>query len=222
MTPSTDKNAAPAAEETKALPVIAAYGDSLLEGWGLPPQDALPAQLEAALGRAGKKVRVLNFGVSGETAPEGAERLEAVLAAKPVAALLEFGANDCYQGIPVEETEAALSAMATGLKEAGVKVLVAGWRTPEDLFSRYADDPDLIGMLPIAPPLYNAEYVRRFNELHAELAARLGLPLIPHLLDPLGENGRYYQADAVHPNAAGTLLLAEYLVPLLLPLLPAE
>ena len=68
MTPTADKNAA-AAEETKALPVIAAYGDSLLEGWGLPPQDALPAQLEAALGRAGKKVRVLNFGVSGETAP---------------------------------------------------------------------------------------------------------------------------------------------------------
>lgn len=204
---------------TPSIPVIIAYGDSLVEGWGLPEREALPAQLEAALLRAGKTVRVLNFGAAGETAPEGLERLPKVLEAKPVAVILEFGANDCYQGIPVEETEAALAAMATGLIEAGVKVLVAGWRTEEDLFSRYADDPDLVGMLPIAPPLYNAEYVRRFNQLHPELAQRLNLPLIPHILDPIGEDARYYQADAVHPNAAGSIILADSLVPWLLPML---
>ncbi|MBA4357552.1 MAG: arylesterase, partial [Desulfovibrio sp.] len=36
---------------------IAAYGDSLVEGWGLEPRDALPAQLEAELIRAGLNAR---------------------------------------------------------------------------------------------------------------------------------------------------------------------
>jgi acyl-CoA thioesterase-1 len=202
---------------------VAAYGDSLVEGWGLSPSDALPAQLEAALIRAGKNARVLNFGVAGETAPEGLLRLPEVLAARPQAAVLEFGANDCYQGVSVEETEKALSDMIHGLLGAGVAVLVAGWRTSEDLFSRYADDPILAGMIPLAPPLFNADYVQRFNEIHATLAQRHGLPLIKHILDPLGEplpgQASHFQADGVHPSATGARILAEVLAKALLPML---
>lgn len=201
-------------------PVIAAYGDSLMEGWGLAsPAEALPARLEEELARLGKPARVLNFGVSGETAPEGLERLEEVLAARPAVALLEFGANDCYQGVPVEETRDALERMILGLKGAGAKILLAGWRTTADLFSRYEGDPDLAGLLPLAPPAFNAQYVRAFNAMHAELAKAHGLPLIPHILDPLGEDARYFQADAVHPNARGTAALGTHIAPLLLPLL---
>lgn len=203
---------------------IAAYGDSLVEGWGLNPSDALPAQLEAALIHAGKNARVLNFGVAGETAPEGLLRLPEVLEAKPQAAVLEFGANDCYQGVPVEETEKALSDMVHGLLGAGVAVLLAGWRTREDLFSQYADDPMLAGMIPMAPPLFNADYVKRFNQLHQALAERFGLPLIGHILDPLGEplpgQASHFQADGVHPSATGARILAEALAQALLPLLP--
>ncbi len=204
---------------------IAAYGDSLVEGWGLEPRDALPAQLEAELIRAGLNARVLNFGASGETAPEGLLRLPEVLAAKPSAALLEFGANDCYQGVSVEETEQALTAMVHGLLGAGVAVLIAGWRTRDDLFSRYADDPMLAGMIPLAPPRFNADYVRRFNEVHPALARRFGLPLIPHILDPLTpqQDGQpyFFQADGVHPSASGTRVLAAALAQALLPLLPS-
>jgi acyl-CoA thioesterase-1 len=209
---------------SSARVTIAAYGDSLVEGWGLAPSDALPMQLEAALIRAGKNARVLNFGVSGETAPEGLLRLPEVLEAHPQAALLEFGANDCFQGVSVEETEKALTDMLHGLLGAGVAVLLAGWRTREDLFSRYADDPVLAGMIPLAPPLFNAEYVHRFNEIHPALAKRFGLPLIPHILDPLllQQEGQpyFFQADGVHPSAAGTRILSEVLAQALLPLLP--
>ncbi|MBU1229344.1 MAG: arylesterase [Proteobacteria bacterium] len=202
---------------------IAAYGDSLVEGWGLAPADALPAQLEAELIRSGMNARVLNFGVSGETAPEGLLRLPEVLEAMPQAAILEFGANDCYQGVPVEETEKALADMLHGLLGAGVAVLLAGWRTREDLFSQYQDDPALAGMIPLAPPFFNAEYVRRFNEIHPALAKRFGLPLIPHILDPLApqQDGQpyFFQADGVHPSAAGTRVLAGVLAQALRPLL---
>ncbi len=203
---------------------IAAYGDSLVEGWGLAPSDALPLTLEAELIRSGVNARVLNFGVSGETAPEGLLRLPAVLAAKPQAVILEFGANDCYQCVPVEETAKALSDMIHGLLGAGAAVLLAGWRTREDLFSQYQDDPMLAGMIPLAPPFFNADYVKRFNEIHPALAERFGLPFIAHILDPLEpqQDGQpyFFQADGVHPSAAGTRVLASALAQALLPLLP--
>lgn len=203
--------------------IVAAFGDSLVAGWGLDPADALPVRLEAELCRLGADARVLNFGVSGETAAEGLRRLPEVLAARPAAALLEFGANDCFLGVPVEQTEEALAAMIQGLLGAGARVLLAGWRTRADLFTRFAEDPDLAGLVPLAPLRFNADYVRRFNAIHATLAERFGLPLIPHILDPLEPQvpGQpyFFQADGVHPSPAGARTLAQALAPLLLPLL---
>lgn len=213
-----------AAQETQSLPVLAAYGDSLVAGWGLDDREALPARLEQELARLGRPCRVLNFGVSGDTAPDGLERLPEVLEAKPVAALLEFGANDCFQGLPLEETWAALDAMVTGLREAGTAVLLAGWRTRADLFSPQFDDPDLAGLVPLAPPLFTPRYVEHFNQLHQRLAEKHGLGLLPHVLGPIESQqapARYFQADGVHPNAEGARLIAQALAPLLLPLLPA-
>jgi len=202
-------------------PVFAAYGDSLVAGWGVADADALPARLEECFVRAGKSWRVLNFGVSGDTSVEGLARLPMVLEAAPRAALLEFGANDCYQGLPVEDTAEALEQMIRGLRDAGTRVFLAGWRTRSDLFTPEFDDPDLAGLVPIAPPLFDARYVERFNLVHAELAARYELPFLPHILDPLldPELKGMFQADGVHPSAKGARLLAEALTPLLLPLL---
>lgn len=209
--------------EQEARIVLAAYGDSLVAGWGLAPADALPARLEAEFAAPGPchlpDVRVLDFGVSGDTALDGLERLDEVLAAKPRAVLLEFGANDCYQGVPVKETRAALERIIAALLGAGAKVFLAGWRTRADLFSPQFDDPDLAGLVPLAPPEFNNGYVKRFNAMHAELAEKYRLPLLPHILDPLEGQPGCYQADGVHPNAKGAGILARHLAPLLLPLL---
>jgi lysophospholipase L1-like esterase len=82
----------------------------------------------------------------------------------------------------------------------------------------------LAGMIPLAPPLFNADYVKRFNAIHSTLAERFGLPLVPHILDPLGEplpgQASHFQADGVHPSATGARILAETLALALLPLLP--
>ena len=202
-------------------PVLAAYGDSLIAGWGLSARDALPVRLEEEFLRAGASVKVLNFGVSGDTSVDGLERLPEVLAARPRAVLLEFGANDCYQGLPVEETEDALTRMIEALRAENIAVFLAGWRTRSDLFRPEFDDPDLAGLVPIAPPLFTEDYVARFNTVHEGLAAKYGLPLLPHILEPLLDPAQagLFQADGVHPSAKGTLLLAQALAPLLLPLL---
>lgn len=208
-------------EQGPSLPVVAAFGDSLVAGWGLPrPSDALPARLEEELAALGRPCRVLDFGVSGDTALDGLERLPEVLAAKPAAALVEFGANDCFQGIPVEETKQALAGILAALREAGVPVALAGWRTRADLFET---DPELAGLVPLAPPCFTPSYVKKFNQLHANFAQAYNLPLLPHVLDPIDSRpdaARYYQADGVHPNAEGVKLLAKALAPLLAPLLP--
>lgn len=206
-------------------PVLAAYGDSLVAGWGLAPKDALPVRLEAELLRLGRAVDVQDYGVSGDTAADGLARLAEVLEARPCVVLLEFGANDCYQGVPLEETASALEEMILALRAADAKIFLAGWRTRSDLFHPEFDDPDLAGLVPIAPPLFDEAYVERFNAVHADLAAKHNLPLMPHILDPLldpaldGANS-LFQADGVHPSARGAQLLAEALAPLLLPLLP--
>lgn len=203
------------------VPVLAAYGDSLVAGWGVRPDEALPAQLERRLTEAGRPCRVLDFGVSGETSVQGLARLPQVLAARPRVALLEFGANDCYEGVPVEDTIRALTAMIEGLLGAGSRVFLAGWRTRSDLFHPEFDDPDLSGLVPIPPPLFGEEYVERFNRVHADLAAKYRLPFMEHILDPLLDPDLTdaFQPDGVHPSATGARLLAEALAPLLLPLL---
>ena len=204
-------------------PVLAAYGDSLVAGWGLSSQDALPARLEQEFLAAGRAVKVLDFGVSGDTSVDGLARLPEVLAARPQAVLLEFGANDCYQGLPVAETQDALTQMIEALRAENIAVFLAGWRTRSDLFHPEFDDPDLAGLVPMAPPLFNEDYVARFNAVHADLAATYKLPLLPHILEPLLDPAApgvgYFQADGVHPNARGARLLAQALAPLLLPLL---
>ncbi|MBU1247782.1 MAG: arylesterase, partial [Proteobacteria bacterium] len=90
---------------------IAAFGDSLFEGWGLMPDQSVPAQLEKLLRQEGRNLRMLNFGVSGETAGEGLLRVDQVVKAKPDLALLEFGANDFYQLVDPEETQDQLAAI---------------------------------------------------------------------------------------------------------------
>ena len=60
-----------------AAPVtILALGDSLTAGLGVGPAEAFPVRLEAALQAKGHDVKVINAGVSGDTAADGAARLD--------------------------------------------------------------------------------------------------------------------------------------------------
>ena len=54
--------------------VIAALGDSLTQGYGLPQQDGFVPQLERWLQAQGEDVRLINAGVSGDTTAGGAAR----------------------------------------------------------------------------------------------------------------------------------------------------
>lgn len=169
-------------------PVIACFGDSLTAGFGLDPGQSYPDLLQKDLDRRGLHYRVVNLGVSGETSQDGMARLPRVLALKPAIVVLEFGANDGLRGLPVAHTEANLAKMIEAFKGAGTWVVLAGITLP---------------------PNYGVQYIQRFDAMYRDLAARYKVTLIPFLLAGVAGDPRLMQRDGIHPNAAGTRIVAQ-------------
>src|SRR5512134_4063875 len=130
-------------------PVIVAFGDSLVAGLGLPQDEAFPAQLEAALKARGIAARVVNAGVSGDTAAAGLARLDWALPDDASAVIIELGANDALQGLDPAATRATLEKMITDIKARGLPILLAGMEAPRN---------------------FGKDYVEQFRALYADLA----------------------------------------------------
>ncbi|MEC7588146.1 MAG: GDSL-type esterase/lipase family protein, partial [Pseudomonadota bacterium] len=90
--------ALPALADTRLL----VLGDSLVAGYGLPPGQSFPAQLERDLKASGRDVTVINAGVSGDTTAGGLARLDWSLADNPQAVIIVLGGNDMLRGLPPE------------------------------------------------------------------------------------------------------------------------
>ena len=119
-----DLMAQPASREI----VLVALGDSLTAGYQLPPDAAFPVQLEKALKSRGANVKVINGGVSGDTATEGLARLDWALPDNADAVILELGANDALRGIPVSETTRVMTAIMERLKEKKLRCCSPAWK----------------------------------------------------------------------------------------------
>jgi acyl-CoA thioesterase-1 len=178
--------------------VIVALGDSLTAGFGLAPDQAWPALVEARIRREGYPYRIVNAGVSGDTSAGGLRRVDWVLRARPEIAVVALGANDGLRGQEPGETRANLEAIVARLQSAGVRVLLAGMRLP---------------------PNYGAERARAFTAVFADVARRAQVPLMPFLLDGVAADPGLNLGDGIHPNAAGHRVIAERVWPFLRPLL---
>ena len=178
---------------TLAAPVrVLAFGDSLIHGYGLPPEESLPAQLEAALIAAGEDVTVINGGNSGDTTASGLARLEWTLGGGADAVLLSLGANDGLRGLEPAETEKNLRAMLDVLKQAKLPVLLAGMYAPRNL---------------------GQDYAAEFDAVYPRLAAEYGTLFYPFLLQGVVLDPALNQADGIHPNAKGVAVIVEGLLP---------
>src|ERR1039458_4355217 len=65
-------------------PVIVAFGDSLTAGHGLEPGQSFPDDLQKLLDQRGRRYRVVNQGISGDTTGGGLDRVKQALELKPV------------------------------------------------------------------------------------------------------------------------------------------
>jgi acyl-CoA thioesterase I len=181
--------AAPLRAETITL---LALGDSLTAGLGLDPAQAFPAKLEAALKAKGHDVVVMNAGVSGDTASQGAARLDWALTDDVDGVLVELGANDALRGLPPEQAEAAMDEILGKLKQRDLPVLLLGMK---------------------APPNLGPEYGAKFDAVYPALAAKYGAALYPFYLDGVAAEAKLNQADGMHPNAEGVNEIVKRLLP---------
>lgn len=188
--------ATPALARTKRL---LALGDSLVAGYGLPPGQGFVPRLEAALAAAGRDVRVLDAGVSGDTSAGGLARLDWALAERPDAVLVELGANDGLRGMPPADLRRNLTAILDRLAARRLPTLLAGM---------------------YAPPNLGAAYGREFAAVFADLAAaRPDVVFVPFFLDGVAADAALNQPDGIHPNAAGVAIIVRRLLPAVLTLL---
>lgn len=176
---------------------ILAFGDSLTEGYGLPPKQGLVPQLQAWLDRRGHDVIVLNGGLSGDTAAGGRVRIGYSLARyRPDAVIVELGANDLLMGFSPHMVEKNLDAI---LAQAG--------RERRPLL--------LVG---IASPRTAPEAQRKWAEIWPRLADRHDALLLENLYQPLidlpaEQQPDMLQQDGLHASARGVALIVESLGP---------
>lgn len=171
---------------------LVGFGDSLMAGYQLPPEDAFPARLEKALREKGHDVTISNAGVSGDTTSGGLARIDWSVPDGTKGVILELGANDALRGIAPEESRKNLVAMIEKLKSRGIAVL-------------------LVGIM--APPNMGDEYAGRFNPIYPELAKTYGLELYPFFLDGVVGVAGTQLEDAMHPNGTGVGVMVDRFLP---------
>jgi acyl-CoA thioesterase I len=171
---------------------ILALGDSLTAGLGLDAGKSFPDKLQESLKAKGHDVTIINGGVSGDTAAQGAARLDWALTDNVKAVIVELGANDALRGLEPAQTEASLRQIMETLKQKKLPALILGMR---------------------APPNLGADYQAKFDGIYAKLAAEYGAALYPFYLDGVAANSDLNQADGIHPNEKGLAIIVPKILP---------
>lgn len=180
----------PAAAAPKTLML---YGDSLMAGLGLAPEDGFAAQLEAGLRADGHEVSIVNASVSGDTSAAALARLDWTLADRPDAVVLALGGNDMLRGLSPAEMTNNLRTILTRLRDQQIPVLLLGMR---------------------ANPSLGQDYVSAFDAAFPALAQEFDVPLYPFFLEGVALDPALNQPDGIHPNAEGVKIMAQGVVPM--------
>lgn len=181
--------------------IILALGDSLTAGYGLGPDASFASRLEQALRREGRDVTVINAGVSGDTAHDGLLRLAPLLEHGPELVIVQFGANDFFMRLPVDQVRTSLERIIDACRATGASVLLAG-------------------VLGLRDP--DQDYTGRFHALYAHLSQARQTPLVPDFMPGIPGNPALTLPDDLHPNEAGVEAMVANILPAVRSLLDAR
>lgn len=175
-------------------------GDSLTEGYGLDDGESFPSLIENMLDNDGMDhIKVINAGISGSTSASGLSRLQWYIRSRPDLMVLSLGANDGLRGLSIDEMKANLSRTIEFAQTNGVATIITGM---------------------LVPPNMGPEYAEAFARVFPDLAADYNLPLMPFLLQDVAAVPELNQSDGIHPNVAGTQIVAKNLYDFLQAYLP--
>lgn len=180
--------------------VIAALGDSLTQGYGLPVEEGFVPQLQAWLDEQGHDVTLINAGVSGDTTAGGLSRVGWTLTPEVDGMIVALGGNDLLRGLPPEAAKGNLTGIVDAAEAAEVEVLLIGLEAPGN---------------------YGPDYKNAFDAIYPTLAETRDLVFMPSFFAGLSDDGvldpaalrSYFQPDGIHPNAAGVARIVKAVGP---------
>lgn len=184
--------------------VVAALGDSLTHGFGLPAEQGFVPQLQAWIAEQGGDARLINAGVSGDTTAGGLARVGWTLTDDVDALIVALGGNDLLRGIPPENSRSNLAGILRAAAERDIPVLLIG--------------------LP-APGNFGPDYKESFDSIFPDLAAEYGTLLHANFLGGLMDSDSpavprgLMQPDGIHPNKDGVARVVRDLGPKVLALI---
>lgn len=180
-------------------PQVVMLGDSLTQGYGLPPEQGLVPQLQSWLDAQGTPATLVNAGVSGDTTAGGLARLDWSLTPETRALVVILGGNDMLRGLDPVLVRGNLDGILAGAGARGLPVLLVAMKAPGN---------------------YGPDYKTAFDAIYPELAARYGALLADHFMAPLTGGGTdaalarpYLQGDGIHPTADGVAKVVDWLGP---------
>ena len=165
------------------------FGDSLMSGYGLPEDDHLSVILEKSLKSDKYEIQIFNGSISGDTSSDGLDRIEDELSDTSYdLIIIGLGANDMLRRINPDQTKQNLEDIINIITSNNIKIILAGM---------------------IASPTNGLNYKKKFDKIYPDLSKKFELELIPFLLKGVALNPSLNQADGIHPNEKGVLIIAE-------------
>ncbi|MDR6936526.1 arylesterase [Luteibacter sp. 3190] len=187
---------AQAAETPRKVLVL---GDSLSAAHNIPVEAGWVRLLDARTSKMATPWTMVNASISGETSLSGRNRLPGLLQKqRPGVTIIELGANDGLQGLPLAQLAQNLDTMIGAAKAAGSKVLLLGIELPVN---------------------YGPQYRDGLRKVYADAARKHDVALVPFLLDGVALDAALMQDDGLHPKAAGEPRVAENVWKALSPML---
>ncbi|MFK2877205.1 arylesterase [Rhodanobacter hydrolyticus] len=162
---------------------VLVLGDSLSAAHNIATEQGWVHLLEVRLGKMVPPWALVNASISGETSLSGRNRLPALLATyRPAVVVIELGANDGLQGLPLAQLRDNLVAMVSAAQATHARVLLLGIELPVN---------------------YGPQYRDGLRAIYADLAKQKHVGLLPFLLDGVALQPALMQDDGLHPTAAG-------------------
>lgn len=160
----------------KTISHIICFGDSLTEGIGASNGQTYPYFLQLLT-----KVPVMNEGIRGNTSKDGLNRIENISKYQNAIIIVEFGANDYFQQIPIHETKTNIEKIIDKLNNNGNNIIVV---STED------------------------KQLRELCNMLKSLAREKNIIFINGILNEIW-NDRNLFFDEIHPNSQGYKLVAQ-------------
>ena len=164
--------------------VVVAFGDSITQGSECPCTP-YPARLAGMIGKS-----VANTGISGSLASENVARAQSAIDSyHPGFMIILYGVNDVIHGHGIEGIAAAIDAMVSTCLDNHVVPVLATYPRPIEGHGIFGPRTS------------------RLNEHIKSIASSRGVKCV-NLESEFNMNPEWYMPDGLHPNDAGTQVMA--------------